>query len=38
MKLKEQETKYAKIVEALDMILELIGMQGIFYQERGNSW
>ena len=35
MKLKEQQTKYPKIVEVLDMILELIGMQGIFYQETG---
>lgn len=38
MKLKEQQTKYPKIVEVLDMILELIGMQGIFYQETGESW
>ena len=37
MKLKEQQTKYPKIVEVLDMILELIGMQGIFYQETGES-
>ena len=38
MKLKEQQMKYPKVVEALDMILELIGMQAIFYQETGNSW
>ena len=37
MKLKEQQMKYPKIVEALDMIPELIGMQGILYQETGNS-
>ena len=30
--LKERETKYPKIVEALDRILYLIGKQGISYR------